>query len=420
MRNDRLEALDVLRGVAILGTLGTNVWIFTDPHGASGFLDFPDPGSVAGLTEVLLRFLSNGKFLALLSMMFGIGMELQFRLARRSGARWPGWYLWRAALLFLEGFAHYVLIFEFDVLMYYAIVSVVAAFVIGRTERMVTGWLWIQGSAFVIMIGLLTLVRHYRSASLSISGEGPSTTSWLAAVADRLAMMDTYRSEAFLVIPLGMFLFVFGSRLLRWGALTDSPAGQTLRNKLMWFGLGVGIPLNLATTFAGTSWFFVDRYAAAATVAVGLLGLIATLVYRLQDVPGPFRRGLTSVGRISLSCYILQNLLAGTLCYEWGIGLSERFSGARPWWIIVLYMGISALIMVVSTLWLKRFNRGPIEILWQWAYLKPQQSSTTLLARLLGAGSGRVLRILSMIVCGAAQPGSKTSPSTGQDQGHHP
>jgi uncharacterized protein len=57
---------------------------------------------------------TNGKFLALL---FGIGLELQYQSARRRGTPWPGWYLWRAALLFVEGLLHYLLVFEFDVLM---------------------------------------------------------------------------------------------------------------------------------------------------------------------------------------------------------------------------------------------------------------------------------------------------------------
>jgi uncharacterized protein len=36
--HDRLAVLDVLRGIAILGTLGTNIWIFMYPGGLLGYL----------------------------------------------------------------------------------------------------------------------------------------------------------------------------------------------------------------------------------------------------------------------------------------------------------------------------------------------------------------------------------------------
>jgi uncharacterized protein len=138
MVGGRVAALDVLRGVAILGTLGTNIWIFTTPGGgAAGFL----AGTGSGFAETFLRFLSNGKFLALLSIMFGIGLAMQYSSAVRRGERWPGWYLWRSALLLLEGLIHYVLIFEFDVLMFYALVSVLVAYLVGRSDKVIRGWM---------------------------------------------------------------------------------------------------------------------------------------------------------------------------------------------------------------------------------------------------------------------------------------
>src|SRR5436190_5268641 len=116
----RYGSLDVLRGVAILGTLGTNIWIFTNPEGLVGYLRDPrPPGASTGWSTLaaVAEQLTQGKFLGLLTLLFGIGLELQRRSAVRAGRSWPGPYPWRAGLLFLDGLLHYLLVVEFDVLM---------------------------------------------------------------------------------------------------------------------------------------------------------------------------------------------------------------------------------------------------------------------------------------------------------------
>ncbi|TKG69972.1 DUF418 domain-containing protein [Prauserella endophytica] len=367
----RVTALDVIRGIAILGTLGTNIWIFTDPLGAAGFLTGPAPDSVAGFTETVLRFLTNGKFLALLSLLFGIGLELQYRAAMRRGRRWPGWYLWRSALLLVEGLLHYVLIFEFDVLMYYAVVSVLVAFLVGRSARVQRGWLIGVAALHVTVIGLLTAALALSDATVS-GGAATSTDSWPEQVSTRLSDFATYRAEALFAIPLSTVLFLAGVRLWRAGALTSS--GRAVQVRLMRIGLGVGVPLNLLTSFAGTEWFLADRYLAAPLVAFGLLGLVPWLLHRMRDEAGPLRRGLTAVGRSALSCYVGQNVVCSILCYGWGFGLAAMFADARPWWVAALFVSVCALLMLLASWWLSRFSRGPLEQVWHWAYQAPQRS----------------------------------------------
>jgi uncharacterized protein len=121
---ERIGVLDVARGIAILGTLATNIWIFTDPSGIIGYLERPLPSLTGGLeqaVQTIARQLANGKFLGMLTLMFGVGLELQRRSARRRGQPWPGRYPWRASLLFLDGLLHYLLVVEFDILMGYAV-----------------------------------------------------------------------------------------------------------------------------------------------------------------------------------------------------------------------------------------------------------------------------------------------------------
>ncbi|WP_367130015.1 DUF418 domain-containing protein [Saccharothrix sp. HUAS TT1] len=373
---ERIAALDVLRGVAILGTFGTNVWVFTHPQGALGFLtDFGSGvGADAGeAVESLLQLLTNGKFLGLLSIMFGVGLAIQHGSAVRRGQRWPGWYLWRSALLLFEGLLHYVLVFEFDVLMFYAVVSVLVAFLVGRGRRVQTWWMVAMGAVNVAVVGLITVALLAGGATVGDPGFVPATDSWWGGVLARVEHFALFRSEGFLVLPLSAVLFLAGARLFKAGALEDSARGALIQRRLVVWGLGVGVPLNVATTLAGADWFAVDRYVCAPLVAFGLLGGITALVNRMRAEPGVLRGGLTAVGRSALSCYVGQNLIASALCYQWGLGLAQRWGNSGAWFTVGVWLVVSALLVAGASWWMRRFARGPVEAVWDFAYRAPQR-----------------------------------------------
>ncbi|WP_309501088.1 DUF418 domain-containing protein [Saccharopolyspora gloriosae] len=306
--------------------------------------------------------------------MFGVGLELQYRSARRRGARWPGWYLWRAALLFVEGALHYVLIFEFDVLMSYAVTSVIVAYLIGRSDRAVRGW--IIGCAAVHALAMTLGTAALLASNDSMSGPGSALFTdgtYLEQVGERLTGFAVYRLEALFIIPMSIAMFLIGSRLRRAGVFEADARGRRLRNRLMVAGLGVALPLNLLTTLGGGQWFLIDRYVLPPVVALGLLGLITTVVLGRTAAPGPLRVGITAVGRTALSGYVAQNLLAAILCYGWGFGLAARLDEYRPWWPIGLWAVLCATLMPLATWWLRRFTRGPLELAWHWAYQAPQR-----------------------------------------------
>ncbi|MFE9747439.1 DUF418 domain-containing protein [Saccharothrix saharensis] len=372
----RIAALDVLRGVAILGTFGTNVWVFTNPDGVTGFLAGFGGGAGDPVTA-LLQMITNGKFLGLLSIMFGIGLAIQHRSAERRGRRWPGWYLWRSALLLFEGLAHYVLVFEFDVLMFYAVVSVLVAYLVGCGGRVQVGWMVATGALNLALVGLITVGLLSGSTTVGEPGFVLAGDSWWGGVQARIEHFGLFRAEGFLVLPLSTLLFLAGARLFRAGALEDSARGRRIQRRLVVWGLGVGVPLNVATTLAGRDWFAVDRYVCAPLVAFGLLGAITALVNGMRAEAGPVRRGLTAVGRSALSCYIGQNVLASVLCYQWGLDLARRWGHLGPWFTAGVWLLIAVLLVVGASWWMRRFERGPVEAVWDWAYRAPQRRAAT-------------------------------------------
>ncbi|GAA4994304.1 DUF418 domain-containing protein [Pseudonocardia tropica] len=359
MSGDRLAAPDVLRGLAIAGTFATNVWVFADPRG---------PGAVfAGFTggwwlDTALRAVANGKFLALLTLLFGIGMELQYRSAVRRGLRWPGRYLARVAILFTEGLLHYVLVFEFDVLMGYAIASLLVAWLVGRSARVRVSAACVAGAVTVLLVGGAT------AATAGSTGADvplpPYPATWTGQVAARLADPLLYRIEVVLIVPSAVVLFLAGSALLRAGLFDDG--GAALRRRLVAAGVA-GVVLNVVTTLGGAPWFLVERYLVAPLVALGLLGLVPEVLARLRGPAGPVRRGLAALGRTAMTCYVGQNVLAAVLFGAWGLGLAGALAGVaaplRTGAVVGVWVLVVAGSAVAAGWWLRRHDRGPLEAL---------------------------------------------------------
>lgn len=112
------------------------------------------------------------------------------------------------------------------------------------------------------------------------------------------------------------------------------------------------------------------RYGTAPLVALGLLGAVAMLVERGR-APGFCQRRLADIGRMALSCYVAQNIVASALCYGWGLGLAPALWGARPWGTLALFAAVCTFVALFAHLWQRRFHQGPLERLWSWAYALP-------------------------------------------------
>ncbi|MEU0990026.1 DUF418 domain-containing protein [Streptomyces sp. NPDC005953] len=370
--SSRLALLDVLRGVAILGTLLTNVWIFTAPGAewgvfTQGTAEF-SLDSFPAAVENLLRLLANGRFLALLTILFGVGLAIQYRSAKRRDQPWPGRYRWRALFLFAEGTIHFVFVFAWDVLMGYAVTALLVAWLLTRSATAQSRVMWWAAGIHVSLMVLLTaaLVAAESGGGEPVSREVRDLYAhgdYLDQVKFRLDNMLALRLEPVLSFCLLVFLFLLGVRLFRAGAFGADDTGRRIRARLLLWGLGLGVPLSVVASLAEGDYFLLDRYVAGPLSALGYIGLIGLLTDRVQRT-GPVLHSLICVGRTALTGYVLQNVLCMFLAYGIGLGLAHRFGETwRPWWVIGLWAGICLVLMVGSALWLRRFDTGPLEAL---------------------------------------------------------
>lgn len=373
----RLRLLDILRGFAILGTLGTNIWIFA----SLGELDLVDGGnstaadikwweSMDTTIMVIFNFFTNGKFLALLTILFGAGLELKRRKLQKTKGLWPWVYIWTAVLLLLDGFIHFLLVFEYDILMSYAVTAIIVSFIVMAKKKVVKWIIGICVSLHLLIVAGLSISTHLmindpelkqtfieEMANISqiyLNG------SWFEQVQMRFTGFWGLRSEAIFVIPMNIILFMLGVWFVRSGIFAMDEEGKRKRKKLLVVGLALGVPLN-ALTFVPIEFLgVIVRYLFAPLLSVGYLALFAIILEKAEN--SMILARLEEVGKIALSCYILQNIVSSILFYGWGFGLGNNFSGIKT---LIIYIGICLFMILFANIWLRFFKLGPVEYVWR-------------------------------------------------------
>lgn len=361
-RQERIRLLDILRGFAILGTLGTNIWIFAHLGDLSYLTTYAYTGwwKLDDLLRMIVLFFVNGKMLGLLTIMFGVGMEMKYQQAKRVGKTWPGVYMWVLLVLLLEGLLHFILVMEYDILMSYGITGMIAAFIIRGGDRAISITMKVIGSVHVIVI-LGMLLLGLMGANMSLGNFDQVVAlyrdgSWLEQVQYRLSHFVQLRFEPIFVIPLNVFLFLLGVRLMRSGVFAPDEHGQRQRSKLIRLGIYVGVPLNLLIFIPGGIFDMPVRYLFAPFLSIGYIALIGKMVqYNKLD---RLWRLLENTGKMSLSCYVMQNVIASVLCYGWGLALGGKLNSLT---IIAIWVEISVFQLWFASRWLRIFKLGPME-----------------------------------------------------------
>ncbi|MEK4564129.1 DUF418 domain-containing protein [Alkalihalobacillus sp. FSL R5-0424] len=370
-KGNRIRLLDILRGFAIIGTLGTNIWLFADPGAALSLLTMQEGiGTADAWVHGFLAVFTNGKFLGLLTIMFGIGLELKYQKSLRNGRPWLRMYSWTMILLGLDGLLHFVFVFEYDVLMSYAFTGIIVAFLVGLRHQTLN---WIMaGAATIHIIGLMLIsvawvwLMNAEGALEELIGSFQETETvyttgtYLEQIQFRLSDVIGLRFEAIAIVCMNMFLYLLGIRLYRAGAFSQDEKGRAIRKRLMVWGLGLGIPLNTLVFVPGNVFDLASRYLFAPVLSLGYIGLLAFILEKnvLKWILARFEM----IGKTALSCYVLQNILGSILFYSWGLGLAPV---VNVYQVLAAWAGITAVMMIVAQLFVKYFGVGPLEWIWR-------------------------------------------------------
>lgn len=306
--------------------------------------------------------------------MFGIGLALKYGKASQENLPWLPLYIWTMVILFIDGLLHYIFVFEYDILMSYAITGMIVAFIIRCREKIITAWM--SAAAAIHIIGIL-----FFTASLIFVSQDPTYMAFMDRLSDlvsdvyfegtyleqlqyRIEEFISLRAEAISILFLNIFLYLLGIRLYRAGAFASDNNGRKIRKKLLYWGFGIGLPLNMLALVPGDLFEVPIRFLFAPILSLGYIGLIALILE--SGILKWLMRRFEMIGKTALSCYVIQNIIASIIFYSWGFGLAPVTGvyGTLVGWLVITIM-----MMIISHLFLKLWGIGPLEWIWRtWSY----------------------------------------------------
>ena len=360
----RIVALDALRGLALLGILATNIQSFIGPHSSGGW---------RAVDRVLLFFVSwliEGKFVAMFSLLFGVGVALQLRRARERGADSVTPLRRRFVVLAGFGLLHGIGVWSGDVLLPYAVGGFVLLALRRRTVRTVRRWavgMWVASSAAMLLVAGLVSASDRGQAVVDAGALAAYTSgSYPTMVLRRAFETAVQTASAPVLLPWVVALMLVGVLAVRGGIVTDPHAAWDRLGKISRIGLTVGLPLaavGAAVEIAGDAQTagleLMSGALLTAAAPILALGYLATAGRWLLRHPGAVTDRLAAVGRMALTNYLLQSVLASAWAYTGRYG-STTLAAGLGFWVL-----ISVLQLLWSPWWLARFRQGPAEALWR-------------------------------------------------------
>ncbi|MFA4939755.1 DUF418 domain-containing protein [Brevundimonas sp.] len=379
----RIASLDVMRGLAVLGILAVNVVSFALP-----FMVYDDaslsPFAVTGANAVArwtMDVFFHQKFITLFSMLFGASIFLvggergdpaRGRLLRRR-------LFWLAIIALIHGLAFWygdvLLLYAWSALFVMLMRSMRARTLIGvglgvtlalGAMQALATWMMVAGPPVVTeAMGqgepqytaamVAEAIAAYRSGWAGAMGQ--NLQSWLFLQGASLTMF-VFSTVALMMLGMGLFKAgVFSGRAPTWVYATLIGVGGAMLALL-----GV-LEWAEAMAPAGTHPTRGLAEAVASFPIFVTLAYVSLIVLATTRGLGWITAALRPVGQMAFTNYLTQTLIMTSIFYmPWGPRLFGQVDYVQMWGLV---LGVWALQLVWSPLWLSRFSMGPLEWVWR-------------------------------------------------------
>jgi uncharacterized protein len=379
---ERIQFIDVLRGMALFGILAANMRAFFAPIDVYDHTNVLFPGRADVIAQWFVLAFCQGKFISIFSFLFGMGFAIQMSRADAKGVKFLSFYPRRLLALALFGVIHGLVIWSGDILLTYAFSGAILLLFRNRKQKTL---LWWAG-------GLLTLPILANSIFLAVYFSRWHRASMDPKPPDMVKIrhvVDIYSHGTVQQIlaqnwvewkhelPTTLFaiyataLFLLGMWVWRAGIVQRLKDYEPVLRRVCAWCLPIGL---IISAFVATVWMVLPPGKVSMWAFFGgILWLPGSHILAAGYVSGlallflrdDWRRRLApfaAVGRMALTDYLMQSVFFTLFFYHYTTGL---FGKIGPAWGLVPTMVFYAFQVWFSNWWLARYRFGPMEWLWR-------------------------------------------------------
>lgn len=364
--HNRIDMIDAMRGASLFGILLANMLIFQYGIWGKDEISFYSLSQANHTAYDVIKIAIEGSFMPIFTFLFGFSLVKMKEKLEGKALKYKRYFVRRFLALLLLGILHGTYLWEGDILTFYGMMGFFLLLFLNRKSNTILIWA-------VILLCLTSLLGYGGYEETKKEQKQMETyvrdTIEIYSTGTYPEIKEHRNNEIPLDISDGLFLFILAlaplisAPLFLLGIysakieLFTMPQLEKKQYKLGSILVPVGLALKSCSLFfPDFNWSEVFHFIGANLLSIGYIFLFAFLFTLSKE--GMIKKAFISVGKLSLTNYLMQTIICTTFYYGYGFGYFGKSSVIEG---ITLAIGIFIIQMIASTLYLRIAKQGPIE-----------------------------------------------------------
>ncbi|MCD4714240.1 MAG: DUF418 domain-containing protein [Clostridiales bacterium] len=366
----RVDEIDIIRGFALFGVLLVNLTMIDATLYTMENIPFSNLSGMEYISAWAIRLLAQGKFYTIFSFLFGLGFY--YFLRKESSDVVLNRFEKRLYALLGLGIIHTIFIWHGDILHVYALAGF---FLIKNKNKSDSELIRNMIVLFVFSTTIMVIGSQTGGSEMTVVASDALTAyqqnSYLELLKYRIQNeVPVGLFNLIVVIPKVLVLFYAGYYVGRKGWFDQLDAQRkriidycVISGSL--FGFSLVMMLFLSHLDNSIAFKGLIIFEELSTLGGSVFFMTAILLMAQKNKLRKMLMPLRNLGKMALTNYLMQTIFWTSVVNGYGLG----YFGKIPYYAYFpLAFGFIMIQILLSSLWLTKFNQGPAEKLWRMAY----------------------------------------------------